>query len=148
MRPTARIRRGDISTSTPTETSPIYAASIALASDTTIKARAFEDGWTPSAVMQDAYQVDSVPPTMVTTVSPAPNAIGWNNSAVTATFVCADATSAVVSCPPPVRFDVDGANQRVTVTARDEVGNEATATVMVNLESTPIPTDSSRLFEH
>src|SRR5207247_6013836 len=43
---------------------------------------------------------DTTPPVISTTVSPAPNTRGWNNTNVTVTFVCSDAGSGVAQCPP------------------------------------------------
>src|SRR5215470_11664557 len=45
--------------------------------------------------------VDNDLPTITATVSPSPNAAGWNNTNVTVTFVCSDATSGVASCTAP-----------------------------------------------
>lgn len=81
--------------------------------------------------------VDNDPPTITAAVSPAPNAAGWNNSNVTVTFTCNDATSGVASCPPPQTLTSDGANQVVSGTATDKAGNTASTSVTVNLDKTP-----------
>lgn len=81
--------------------------------------------------------VDNDPPTIQATVSPAPNAAGWNNTPVTVTFVCNDATSGVATCPPPQTLVNDGANQVVSGTAADKAGNTASTSVTVNLDKTP-----------
>ena len=80
--------------------------------------------------------VDNDPPIIHATVSPTPNAAGWNNSPVTVTFTCTDATSSVANCPPAQQVTSDGANQIVGGTAIDAAGNTATASVTINLDQT------------
>src|SRR5947207_8213199 len=46
--------------------------------------------------------VDNDPPVIHATASPTANAAGWNNSNVTITFACSDATSGVAVCPVPI----------------------------------------------
>ena len=56
---------------------------------------------------------DNDPPIIHAAVSPAANAAGWNNSPVTVTFTCSDATSGIANCPPPQVVSNEGANQIV-----------------------------------
>jgi hypothetical protein len=81
--------------------------------------------------------VDNDPPTITASVSPSPNASGWNNSPVTITFTCSDKTSGVASCPSPITINTEGANQIFSGTATDLAGNTASASVTVNLDMTP-----------
>jgi glucodextranase-like protein len=81
--------------------------------------------------------IDNDPPVIHSTVSPSPNAAGWNNSPVTVTFTCSDATSGVANCPPSQVVSSEGANQIVGGTATDVAGNAAKAFVTVNLDKTP-----------
>src|SRR5260370_18710775 len=80
--------------------------------------------------------VDNDPPTIKASVSPAPNAAGWNNTNVTVTFTCGDATSGVASCPAPQTVTVEGANQVISGTATDNAGNTASTSVTLNIDKT------------
>lgn len=81
--------------------------------------------------------LDDTPPTIVASVSPAPNAAGWSNEEVIVSFVCSDSTSGIAFCSEPVVVDQEGANQVITGTAIDVAGNSAVASVSVNLDKTP-----------
>ncbi len=81
--------------------------------------------------------IDNDPPVIRASVAPAPNAAGWNNTNVTVTFTCSDATSGVASCPPPQTLANDGVNQVVSGTATDKAGNTADTSITVNLDKTP-----------
>ncbi len=81
--------------------------------------------------------VDRTPPVITVTVSPAPNAAGWNNTGVTVTFHCSDAVSGVATCPAPVSVLSDGANQIISGTATDVAGNSASTSVTLNIAKSP-----------
>ncbi len=104
----------------------------------TLNARAFSPDWQPSDMGTWTYQIttDFTPPTISAQVSPTPNAAGWNNTDVTVTFTCADADSGVATCSAPVTLFSERAAISVTGEAIDNVGNRATATVVVNLDDT------------
>jgi FG-GAP-like repeat len=86
-----------------------------------------------SGIALQVIGVDNDPPVISGTVSPPPDAAGWNDSSVTVNFSCSDALSGVASCPSPVAVTTEGANQIVTGTATDKAGNTATANVTVNI---------------
>lgn len=96
--------------------------------------------------------VDNLPPTVTSTITPTPNAAGWNNSNPTVTFTCSDVTSGVASCTAPVTVATEAAGQIVLGTAVDKAGNAATKAVEVKLDKTPPSlairshSDGSRLF--
>jgi len=81
--------------------------------------------------------VDNDPPVIVPTISPSPNPAGWNNTNVTVSFTCSDATSGAASCPSPVTISMEGAGQNVSGTAIDNAGNTASVSVVLNIDKTP-----------
>lgn len=83
-----------------------------------------------------AVPLDETPPTIVATVAPEPNSFGWNNSAVTVSFVCDDTESGVASCTDPTTLSSEGGGQVVNGTAIDHAGNAAAASVAVNVDLT------------
>ena len=89
-------------------------------------------------------KIDKTDPTINHSQDPAANANGWNNSAVTVTFVCNDneGGSGIKSCTAPQTVAGEGANQQVTGTAVDNAGNTATDPAMVSIDTTP-PTISA-----
>ena len=73
--------------------------------------------------------IDKTPPNITGFVTPPPNANGWNNTAVTVTFVASDSLSGLATAPAPVVLTTDGAKQSVVGTAADKAGNSASYTV-------------------
>lgn len=121
---------------TPTLGSPTYSGPITLTSTITIRAAAFQTGWTTSAVLVANYIIDSTPPTITATKTPLANAAGWNNGPVTVSFICKDTLAGVATCPLPLLFTSEGSGQQATVTATDLVGNQSTLTVNVKIDRT------------
>ncbi len=76
-------------------------------------------------------------PTITASLSPPPNAAGWNKSNVTVTFTCVDAVSGIASCTPPHTVTTEGAGQHVAGTAINHAGQSASTTATVNLDKTP-----------
>jgi len=93
-------------------------------------------GQPPAGITVQITGVDNDPPTITATVNPPPNSAGWNNTDVTVSFSCTDSASGVASCSGPVTLTTEGANQIVSGTAVDNVGNTATASVTVNIDKT------------
>ncbi len=81
--------------------------------------------------------IDKTPPTITASVSPGPNANGWNNTDVTVSFICSDSVSNIATCPAAVSVTTEGAGQVIMDTAVDKAGNSATAKVTLNIDKTP-----------
>jgi hypothetical protein len=88
--------------------------------------------------MSVSIKRDATKPTINGSSSPAPNAVGWNNTDVSVSFVCADNLSGVASCDPDQTLATEGAGQSATGAAVDNAGNSDTATVSgINIDKTP-----------
>ena len=77
-------------------------------------------------------KVDTVPPTITGSRSPAPNAHGWNNTSVDVTFACSDADSGlngIAGCGPDSTVSSEGADQSVQGDTQDVAGNTNSTTV-------------------
>src|SRR5579859_570972 len=107
---------------------------VVLQSANTLKVRV--RGRPGSSIVVSVIGVDNDAPVISATVNPAPNTFGWNNTSVLVTFVCSDATSGIATCPTPINVNTDGANQIVSGTAIDRVGNSASMSVTANLDRT------------
>ena len=79
---------------------------------------------------------DAVPPTITASVSPAPNAAGWNNSDPTVTFTCADSDSGIAFCTAPIVISSETGGQIIVGTATDNAGNTASVSATVKLDKT------------
>lgn len=68
-------------------------------------------------------------PTISISITPAPNAAGWYDEAVTVTFTCtANGSPLIGSCPAPVTLDSSGAGQEVSGVVKAQDGGRAFAT--------------------
>jgi hypothetical protein len=94
-------------------------------------------GNTGSASQAFAFVLDQVPPTISATVSPAPNAAGWNHTPVTITYTCADSGSGVAACPIPVTVSTDGAGQHILQSVFDQAGNSTPVEVVLSIDQVP-----------
>jgi hypothetical protein len=84
------------------------------------------------------YAVDTVRPTIVPVVTPAANAFGWITSLPFVDWRCED-DQIMLQCTLGADVFEDGANLTFTGKAVDGAGNEATASVTLNIDSR-IPT--------
>ncbi|MDO8802825.1 MAG: right-handed parallel beta-helix repeat-containing protein [Elusimicrobiota bacterium] len=79
--------------------------------------------------------IDLTDPLISAKRSPLANEYGWNNTAVTASYVCTDGLSGVKSCPPAETLAGEGINQSVSGEALDYAGNRSSASVSgVNID--------------
>ena len=92
-----------------------------------------------SSVTVSNINIDKTPPTItVASISPAPNAAGWNNTVpVTVTFHCMDALSGVAGFTQPVAVSTQGANQVVPGNCTDVAGNTSNTSATLNIDTTP-----------
>ena len=82
-------------------------------------------------------RIDKTNPTITGSASPAANSYGWNNTNVTVSFSCADGLSGVDACESDHVLSSEGAGQSVTGHAKDNAGNQASATVSgINIDKT------------
>jgi len=87
-----------------------------------------------SATTTARVSIDTTPPTIVASLSPPPDAAGWNDTDVTITFTCTDALSGIASCPPPLVASSQSANEVFSGKAIDRAGNSATTSVTVSID--------------
>lgn len=80
--------------------------------------------------------LDRAVPTITASVSPQPNANGWNSSDVTIHFTATDSGSGIASVTPDIIVTTEGVNQIFTGTATDNAGNTASVNVTINLDKT------------
>jgi len=109
--------------STPATNDPVH---LIVCGDTT--------SFLPFAVMEP---VNVAPPATSASVSPLPNAAGWNNSNVTVTFSVTDNLSGVLAVSQPVVVSTETPGEAVSGAATDFAGNTSTSTITVKLDKTP-----------
>ena len=137
-------------------TGPSGTSNIAWAMTLDASGKIITSGWTqasstdPQVATVNRFMggnVDTIPPTITATITPTPNAAGWNGRAtvnpvntggVTVTFTCSDpGGSGIASCSGPMTVTNETAGQTVTGTAVDNAGNAQTTQVVVKIDKTP-----------
>jgi Tol biopolymer transport system component len=82
-------------------------------------------------------RIDKTPPQIAGSLAPPPNANGWNNTAVIASFVCGDAVSGVASCPADAVVSAEGRGQSVVGTVIDRAGHtDSVLLAGINIDTT------------
>ncbi len=82
-------------------------------------------------------RVDTAPPGVDVSLSPAANSAGWHNATVTATFTCTDSASGVAGCPAPTSTGTqEGTAVPITGTATDLVGLTTTLNRTIKVDRT------------
>jgi hypothetical protein len=128
--------RYTIDGSLPHEASPVFVHPVAMPPDGgVLQAQAFHVDWAPSALLVESYTIDNTAPAIDIDVSPALRP-GWMTEPVVVSFRCED-DSGTVFCPAPIRVETDGADQIISGTARDEAGNQSTASITVSVDLSP-----------
>jgi fibronectin type 3 domain-containing protein len=99
-----------------------------------------------SGSAQASYTLDNTGPVVTASVSPTPNAAGWNKSNVAMTWAASDAGSGVGSGPTPATDTVSTNTAGVlkTATAADKLGNVGSGSVTVKLDKTAPSINASR----
>jgi hypothetical protein len=80
---------------------------------------------------------DTIPPFVQARAAPQPSHDGWSPAPVSVAFLCIDGETAITTCPAMITVTSDGAGQVVSGVATDTAGNQATATLTLNLDSVP-----------
>jgi FG-GAP-like repeat len=88
-----------------------------------------------TASVSVTVNLDKTAPAISATITPPPDAGGWNSGPVTVTFACSDALSGVALCQSPVAVNAEGANQVVNGTGVDVAGNLGLVRAVVNISS-------------
>ena len=95
--------------------------------------------------------IDKTAATVNGFIEPAPNQAGWNNEDLIVKYQCDDPLSGVAFCSESVAVTQEGENQEFIGKVIDKAGNEATTTVVVNLDKTdplisvtPVPASNIR----
>jgi RHS repeat-associated protein len=90
-----------------------------------------------TATVTTTVNIDLAGPAISATETPAPDSYGWNNTAVTVSFICTPSAAPIVSCSSSQTVSTAGANQPVTGTAVDAAGLTASTTALVSIDLTP-----------
>jgi hypothetical protein len=89
-------------------------------------------------VQNNAFKVDTTPPTISGAPTTLANANGWYNTDVLVHFTASDSISGIDTVTPDQTLSNDGSSQGVTGTVTDKAGNTASATVgSINIDKTP-----------
>ncbi len=84
-----------------------------------------------------AFKIDFTNPLISAERTPPANAYGWNNTAVTASYLCTDGLSGVKSCPPDAIIANEGFAQSASGEAQDNAGNRSSTSVSgINIDKT------------
>jgi hypothetical protein len=89
-----------------------------------------------TASANTTINLEKTAPLITGSITPAPNAAGWNNSDVTVNFTCTPSVSDIVSCPPPVPV-TQGMGQEISGSVTDQAGKSNSASVTVNIDKIP-----------
>ena len=114
--------------------------SIATQGQTTVTFFARDNAGNAEAPQTITVKLDKTPPVLGGSLTPPPNASGWNKTNVVVGFQCRDEFSGLAAGSPPADSVVsgEGANQAVSGACRDVAGNSVLVTVNgINIDKTP-----------
>lgn len=104
----------------------------------TVPGTATDKAGNSNSTTSAAVNIDKTRPTITGSAYPSANSAGWNNSAVTVTFTCNDATSGIQSCTSPEGLTSEGTGQSASGSATDKAGNSNSTTVAgIDIDLTP-----------
>ncbi len=83
------------------------------------------------------FGIDLSTPVVSAALVPAPNAAGWNNTAVYVSFAGTDAVSGIAYCAAGSTVSLEGAARELSGYCLDYAGWSSTASVAVNIDTTP-----------
>ncbi|MDJ0335382.1 PxKF domain-containing protein [Salinibacterium sp. G-O1] len=88
-----------------------------------------------AALANASYILDNTGPVVAASLTPAPNAAGWNKTATTVTWIATDSGSGIGSGPTPAS-SIETANGIVVrqATATDRLGNVGSGSVTVRID--------------
>jgi hypothetical protein len=88
-------------------------------------------------VLAPSKALPGAPPTIAAEISPAPNALGWNNAPVTVTWHVTSADGVISPLCPPVTVAKDTAGTLLTCRAASGSGAPAAKVVRIKLDTVP-----------
>jgi len=92
-----------------------------------------------------AFKIDFTNPLISAERTPPANTYGWNNTAVTVSYLCTDGLSGVKSCPPVAVISNEGFAQSASGEGQDNAGNRSSASVSgINIDKT-VPVSAYRV---
>ncbi|KRB43106.1 hypothetical protein ASD90_22280 [Terrabacter sp. Root181] len=101
----------------------------------TLKYWSVDKAGNAESAQTSTVKIDLTKPAVGHTITPAPNAKGWNNTPVTVAYQCDDKLSGVGSCSPDAKVSTDGQDQAVPGTAVDNAGNTFTDDATVSIDT-------------
>jgi hypothetical protein len=125
-------------TSLPTIT-PGAVASRTLTAEgtTTVTFQARDRDGNEEAPMTLDVHIDRTPPSIAAHTATLPNAYGWYGGPVEVSYTASDALSGVLSNVETKTVSEEGHEKEILVSAEDNAGNTASASVVVNIDLTP-----------
>jgi hypothetical protein len=112
---------------------------VAAEGTTTVGFRATDNADNTEQQKTVNIKIDKTLPSISATASPLPNGNNWNKTDVLVSFPASDEAggSGIATASADVLVTAEGADQEITGTAEDNAGNQAAASVILNIDKTP-----------